>query len=510
MKLKFNIYIILMLIISTASCEDDIDLSPINSVDADSFYTTAQNLNAGLFGIYDGLQLNGMFGDQVLLDGLSDNCIVDDVFRPDVGTFAAGNQVEVAGSFIDFYQDPYVVIQRANLLLDNADGIDGITTNDLALVKAEARSLRALAYMKLVYLFGDVPLITTSISREESLEISRTDRDTIVTFILEEFADASSILGSSSSDGRLTSQAVLGFHSKVMLYEARLGNKTWAEALTAINNAVTAADAGGHLLVDTDNPDIDYKSLFTESGEANSEFIFSVKFNSIDLSDSFQERYSWDAGVLVMYAHQNFVDAFNYADGTEYDPADNTFVGRDPRLSVNVMHEGLTFNGLTYNGTDEGGFVGSNSPGSATNLFMYKFVTTDFTASFNLGTLDMPVLRYADLLLMQAEALNETGANGLTALNLVRDRAGLPSLVGLTQDGIRDEIVHERRVELAFEGQRWFDLVTLGLANDAINAIVEEAEFVDRGFTANRNELLPLPQIEIEANPNLTQNQGYN
>ncbi|MEP5339022.1 MAG: RagB/SusD family nutrient uptake outer membrane protein [Algibacter sp.] len=510
MKLIIKIYVLLMLI-TTVSCNDDnIELAPINSVDADSFYTTVQNLNAGLYGIYDALQLEGMYGEQVLLDGLSDNCIVDDTFAPDIATFAAGNQVEVSRTFIDLYQDPYVLIQRANLLLDNADGITGISSNDLAVIKAEARGLRAIAYMRLVYLFGDVPFTTTSIGRDESLQIARTDRDTIIDFIIAEFADAATILDSTSSDGRLTSQAVLGLHARVMLYEARFGNKTWGDALNAINASIAAANSGGHALVDTDTPENDYKSLFTESGESNSEYIFSVKYNSIDLSNSYQERYSWQAGVLLMYVHQNFADAFDYADGSDYNPADNTFVGRDPRLSVNVMHEGLTFDGLTYNGTDVGGFVGGNSPGTATNLFLYKFISTDFSSAFNLGTLDVPVLRYADLLLMQAEALNETNADGHAPLNLVRDRAGLPELVGLSQGDLRDEIIHERRVELAFEGQRWFDLATLGLA-DVINDIVEEAEFVDRGFTPNRNELLPIPQIELEANPNLLpQNQGYN
>ncbi|CAN0602081.1 unnamed protein product, partial [Ectocarpus sp. 12 AP-2014] len=226
-----------------------------------------------------------MYGEQVLLDGLSDNCIVAPNFAPDVFNFAAGNQVEVAASFIDNYQDAYVLIQRANLLLDNADGVDGIPSSDLELIKAEARGLRALAYMKLVYLFGDVPFITTSISRDEALQISRTSRDTVIEFVLDEFVAVAAILGTTSSDGRLTRQAILGLHAKVMLYEARIGNKTWADALTAINDAIAVADSGGHDLFDTDTPTNDYKSLFTEANEGNSEFIFSVKFNSIDLSN---------------------------------------------------------------------------------------------------------------------------------------------------------------------------------------------------------------------------------
>ena len=507
MKSLIKIYTLLFFV-SIISC-DSLDLEPINSVNSKSFYTTPENLNTGLYGVYDALQLKGMYGYQVLLDGLSDNGISITNFAPDVTSFVAGQQVEAVNFFKSIYLDNYVLIQRANLLLDNADGIVGVTSSDLATIKAETRALRAIAYMKLAYLFGDAPFYTTSITREEALEISRTSRNTIIDFVLAEFVDAAAVLSSSSINGRLTKQAVLGLGAKVMLYEARIGNQSWVDASTAITVAITAANNGGHSLIDTNSPASDYQSLFTETGEGNSEFIFSVKNNSNDLGRSHKEDYSWQAGALVMYIHQNMADAYDYADGTDYNPADDTYVGRDPRLSVNIMHEGLTFGGLTYNGTDSGGFVGANSPGTATNLFLNKFITTDFTETFNEGSLDIPVLRYADLLLMQAEALNETGGDGHIALNTVRDRAGLPALSGLSQSALRDEIIHERRVELAFEGQRWFDLVTLGIADSVINGIVEENASIDRGFTPNRNELLPIPQTEIEANPNLTQNQGY-
>jgi hypothetical protein len=499
----------LLIFMTNISCED-LSLVPLNSVPPSTFYANKNNLNAGLYGIYDALQSGALFGDPLRLAALSDNGISDFNSAPDVTAFAAGEQVEVTGSFQGIYQGSYVLIQRANLLLDNVDGVVGVTTSELTIIKAEARALRALAYMKLVYLYGDVPFMTNSVTRDEALEISRTDRNSVVDFILTEFAEAASDLNTSAAaDGRLTKQAVLGFRAKVMLYEARMGNQSWADASTAITAAVTAADTGGHGLVDSDSPASDYQSLFTEAGQGNSEFIFSVKNNSTDLGVSNEESYSWQAGRLIVYVHQNLADAYDYADGSDYNLTDNTYVGRDPRLSVNIMHEGLTFNGMIYDGTDGGDFVGRNSIGTATNLFIQKFVTTDFSTSFNTGTLDIPVLRYADLLLMQAEALNETGADGHIALNLVRNRAGLPALSGLSQSNLRDEIIHERRVELAFEGQRWFDLITLGIADNVINSIVEERVDIIRGFTPNRNELIPIPQTEIGLNPNLVQNPGY-
>jgi len=510
MKELIKICLLLVFMVNI-SCDNTLDLQPVNSTTPEIFYTTPANLESGLYGIYDALQLGGMFGNQVLLEGMSDNCITDVNFAPDLAPYANGDKFDSAENFKNLYLDAFVLIQRANLLLDFADGIDGITSTDLATIKAEARALRAMAYMRLVYFFGDVPFIDSFASRDEVLQLSRTSRSTVISFVLAEFADAAAVLNTTAAaDGRLTKQAVLGLRAKVMLYEARMGNETWANASTAINAAVSAADSGGHGLVDTDTPLSDYQSLFTEANEGNSEFIFSVRNSSTDAGISFLERYSWSAGTLVLYIHQNLADTYDYADGTTYLPADDTYVGRDPRLSTNIMHEGLTFDGNTYDGTDGGGFVGGNSFSTATNLFMYKFNTTDFNSNFNEGTLDIPVLRYADLLLMQAEAMNEvTGGTGIAALNAVRDRAGLPELVGLSQSDLRDEIIHERRVELALEGQRWFDLITLGIADSVINAIVEENVTVNRGFTVGRSELLPIPQTELGLNPNLTQNQGY-
>lgn len=507
-----NKLMLLMLFISI-SCNDKLELTPENSIPSDAFYSNADNLRAGLFGIYDALQERGVV-TLPILEGMSDNVITSTVFAPDIAAYAAG-QSFVAGdnrSVEYMYGSNYRLIQRANLLLDNIDGVPAITNDERELIRAETKTLRSYAYMNLTYLFGDVPLITSFSEINEILNVSRNPKSGVITFILKELEEAANELSTSPAvDGRLTKQAALGLRARVMIYEARLGNVTWAQALSAVNSAITAANDGGNGLINTGNPSADYQSIFTESNEGNEEFIFSVKNDAIDLgSDNMMDRYSWQAGLLLSYIHQNLADAYPYADGTAYEPIDNTFVGRDPRLSANIMHEGLTFRGVTYDGTDAGGFVSANSVGTATNLFNYKFITTDYSSTWNEGSLDIPILRYADLLLMQAEALNETGGDAYPPLNAVRNRSGLPSLSGFTQSDLRDAIILERRLELALEGLRWFDLITLGIAEQTINNIQEERADIIRDFVVGRNELLPIPQSELDLNPNLApQNQGY-
>lgn len=512
MKNLFIKISLLSLLVFFSSCSEELELEPVNSVTVDGFYTDANNLRAGLYGIYDALQNTGV-SSFPRLEAMSDNCISDDNFVPDIFAYASGVSFTTRQnrSMEFFYRDNYVLIQRANLLLDNIDEIPALTDDERKAIRSEARALRAYSYMNLTYLFGGVPLLTKFTERDATLEVSRASRDEVIQFVLNEFAESADGLQTSPlSEGRLTKQAVLGLRARVMVYEARLGNQTWTNTLTAVNTAITEANNGGNGLVDTDNPIIDYQSIFTEANEGNAEYLFSIRNNNVDRGGYTFGNYSWQAGVLLTYIHQNLADAYPYADGSEYNPSDNTYVGRDPRLSTNIMHEGLSFDGMTYDGTDFGGFVGANALGTATNLFHYKFVTTDFTSTLNEGSVDLPIIRYADLLLMQAEAFNETGGNAYPPLNAVRDRAGLPPLNGLSQEELREAITLERRLEFAGEGLRWFDLVTLGIAEDVINNIQEERNDINRGFTTGRNELLPIPQTELDLNPNLSQNPGYN
>ena len=130
--------------------------------------TNATNLNAGLYGIYDALQLRGICGIPEF-EGMSDNCISDKAFLPDVYAYAAGEKIVATSTVERMYRDNYVLIQRANLLLDKIDGIDGVTDADRKVIRAEAKALRAFSYMRLAYLFGGVPLLKTFTDRQEIL-----------------------------------------------------------------------------------------------------------------------------------------------------------------------------------------------------------------------------------------------------------------------------------------------------------------------------------------------------
>lgn len=253
-----------------------------------------------------------------------------------------------------------------------------------------------------------------------------------------------------------------------------------------------------------------FEALFALANIDNKEILFAVKNNDLDRGPNLFTYFAAGGGNLSVSVHGNLVNDFYCTDGLPitssplYNPA-SPYTNRDPRLKASITTPGDTY----LAGTQLRPFNGNLTIGVLQTDFAIKKLTTLSSLVQNQGQLDVPLLRYADLLLMQAEAENEV--NGPTtiaysAINKVRARAGVAKVTdGLTKADFKNEVIHERRVELAFEGQRWFDLVTLGIANQKINAIGE----LGRKFTPNQQELFPIPQTERDLNPNLTQNKGY-
>ena len=502
------------------NCSDDfLERLPEDTLSPETFFDDSSNLEAALFGVYDALQNAQSFGYSTELDGISDNTRIDR-FGADLIDFSLGNATadvrDDRGSISNYYAEPYTLIQRANLLLANIDVQGAISEGSRQQIDAEARVLRAIAYFKLVYLFGDVPLITEPLSRSDLLEVTRASREEVIDFIRNELENSSNVLGTSLNPGRINRQTALGFLSKLLVYEARLGNVAWSEALVSLNNTVQACESAGHDLFifgDGSDGNANYTQLFYEANEDNQEIIFAVKNNELDGGRGGFTTLSIAVNTHNVTVHTNLVDNYYTIDGLPitdpgsiYDPT-NPFENRDPRLKSSILTPGDVYPDdtgefLPYEGIP-------TNPTLLTDFAYKKIVTRDGLNLVNVNALDGIMLRYADILLMLAEAENEVnGPSGTAynAVNRVRQRAGMPGFqLGLSAAEFRLEVLHERRIELVFEGQRWFDLVTLRIADQIINNINE----LERAFVTNQQELLPIPQSEIDLNSNLSQNPGY-
>jgi hypothetical protein len=515
MKLKY-LFLITTILALTACNKDFLEKKPQDTLPPETFYQNGNNLKTALLGVYDALQNDNNFGKLPDLDGISDNGI-HFRYETELIAFAQGiANANVTQKFATYYQAGYQLIQRANILLDNIKAPGTITQADRDAIEAEARALRALAYMRLVYFYGDVPLITTFTQLADIKSVARSPRAEVINFIITEMRTAADKLANrpyANEKGRFTKQAVLGFRAKVLLYEARLGKKTFADALAAVNEAITIADAANAGLFFSATPtngQANFEGLFALANIDNKEILFAVKNNDLDRGANLYTYFAAGGGNLSISVHGNIVNDFYCTDGlpiasSPLYTAATPYANRDPRLKASITTPGDTYS----TGTQSLAFNGKTTIGVLQTNFAIKKLTTLNGLAQNQGQLDIPLLRYADLLLVLAEAENEV--NGPTniaynAINKVRARAAVANvLAGLSKADFKNEVIHERRVEFAFEGQRWFDLVTLAIANEKINAIGE----LGRKFTPNQQELFPIAQSERSLNQNLTQNTGY-
>lgn len=516
MKIK-HILIVCACFVNFSACEKEfLEKQPQDTLPPETFYANGNNLKTALVGVYDALQKDDNFGKLADLDGITDNGL-HFRYETELIAFAQGiANANVTQKFAKYYQGGYQLIQRANILLDNINAPGTLTQADRNAIEAEARALRAIAYMRLTYLYGDVPLLTQFTPLSEILKVSRNPKSEVVDFISNELKIASDKLTNrpaNNEKGRLTKQAVLAFRAKVLLYEARLGNRPFSDALAAVKEALQTADGAGAGLYYSSTPNnglANYEGIFALANVDNKEILFAAKNNELDRGVNLYTFFAAGGGNLSLSVHDNLVQDFYCIDGLPitksllYD-AKSPYANRDPRLKASISYPTETFS----TGTQLLPFNGKVTIGVLQTNFAIKKLTTLNGLAQNQGQLDVPLMRYADVLLMLAEAENEV--NGPTkvayeAINKVRTRAGVANVIpDLDKTSFRNEVIHERRVEFAFEGQRWFDLVTLKIANQKINAVGE----LGRKFTSNQQELFPIPQSERDLNTNLTQNPGY-
>ncbi len=468
------IYIIIIatLFIGLASCgEDFLNPSPTANISATGYYLTEAQLESGVISMYDGIQgvnststndNHGIQREFYLTEMRSDNTKTKSS-EGESAQFESYAVQSTNGIITDYYRSMYDVIFRANTVLENID----VANTKRAQFEGEAKFVRAYAYFNLVRLFGDVPLLDRVVDPlEVDIQFTRVSASTIYGLIV---SDLTAAVGSLDNSFR-TRASKAGAQAMLAKVHLTLGNYSEARSMC---EAVMGAGYG---------LEPNFKDVFYNEG--NNEVIFSIGF----VSDDFLDSQNYSAEMLNAVGRTTGV---NYVTA-EAKAALDAIGGNRAKYSYRQDALQPLFDQVVKylpNGDASLGIVATSS---------------DPTLAGN----DWIVIRYADVLLMHVEAImgggpNTTDGSAIASFKAVRDRAGIADpILEVTKEALLDE----RRVELAFENHRLFDLIRFGLAIDVLSGYA-----ADNGFSFSGTDLLlPIPQREIGlSNGLLTQNPGY-
>lgn len=510
-----KIFLALHIILLAGCTKNFLNSRPSDQLSDANFWQSDADALSGVTAIYDQMQHNyQIYGYNPLADGMTPNAWIWSDYLEGYDQVAKGNLLPTLTTPVnDKWVQLYNGIYKANLALEKIPGVrmDETLKNRLM---GEAQFLRALFYFNLADYYGGVPLIQQTLQLGAELP-GRNTRKEVLDFIVAECDNAAKVLPAAydnANTGRATLGAALTLKVKALLLD-----KQYPQAAAAAKQVI---DMGQYHLYDN------YGTMFTEvAAENNSEVIFDVQYAAPGLGEGspmdgfLAPRNSFGKGWDQAYPTQNLVDSYEMTNGkmiTEpgsgYDAA-HPFDNRDPRLDYTIIRPGSSWKGMTYDNIQVAGakstFIG---------YLPRKYVLT--VDGFNWGDspLNYIVFRYADLLLMYAEAENEaSGANGNVygAINEVRARKGVnmpPVPAGKSKEQMRDIIRHERRIELAFEGIYYSDIRRWGIAKQLMDGAVIKTmtgQQLDVRHFVDALYLWPVPQGEIDLNPKLEQNPGY-
>lgn len=503
MRSKPYIVIILSTLILAGCKEDMVNLIPITSSSTAGFYKTGQDMINAINAAYGTLQSGAAAGNEFMFGDVTtdDAQAVSGLYAQGHGDFdnyTSSVSSSNAGQVSNRWTGCYSGISRVNIILNRIDAIQ----MDAALksrIIGEAKFLRAYYYFNLVKVFGSVPLVLEEITTpDQAYTYGRDTTAEIFTQIQKDLTDAAATLPPSYSGtdvGRATSGAAKGMMARVLIWQ-----KKFSDAAPLLQSIITTQSPGTYDLLP------DYSDIFKSANSNNKEILFAVQYapNSVALGESGNPVGSFNPGSIDTLSKIGFLgnnadqptqDLFDF-----YDPDD---LRRDANIRYSVV-------------------------GGVPTAYCNKYISPGVTNSNENGT-DYPVLRYADILLMYAECLNEGGDPGaaLPYINKVRQRAfgnnthdlqmgdpGNTATYVADQAAMRDRIIDERRMELAFEGLRFFDLVRTDRLVSVMNAYFARYNLMLNGTViviGNNNKLFPVPLTQINLNPGkITQNPGYN
>lgn len=520
---KYSLYAVLLLFITSCS-SDFLDRNPLDQPSNEAFWNTEKDALAAATGCYEGWY---SMDEVVYFD-----CASDNAYNPYVWE---NWQVQAAGyaTAADPGQNymKYDKITRCNNFLANIDRPE-MSEEVRSRLTAEVRFLRVWHYFLKVTLYGDVPLITEVLDVDNS-NLPRDPKSEVVRFILDELTAIAPELPESytgENTGRVTKGAALTLKARMEIFEGDYAAcAATCEQIMKLNYSLFP----------------DYRGLFRIANVNNAEVIMDVQY---------VENLAKNAILGVMPPAsvggwssidptQSLVDAYECMDGKTiseskvYDPKE-PYKNRDPRLEATIIYPGCLYEGKYFNSIDAkdpNGDYYAPYGRSKTGYHPRKYIDNlaDYADMWNTG-MNAIVMRYAEVLLMYAESKveqNQIDASVYEALNAIRTRAGLQEVdqtVYNNQSKMRELVRRERRVELAMEGLRWFDIcrwkigeevmpgqvygALLGTVNPetgALNLTNERIKTEVRLFDPAKHYLWPIPQSVIDATPAIKQNPGY-
>ncbi|MFW0717228.1 RagB/SusD family nutrient uptake outer membrane protein [Pedobacter sp. N23S346] len=469
----------------TASCKKDfLNVPPQAQQPSVTFWQNQDDALKGVNAIYANLRSwNNVAFNAIAIESTGSDEADKGSTPTDATFFNLYDQFTVTsthGTLQDFWTGQYQNINLCNQVLDNVPNIN----MDAALKArylAEAKFIRAYSYFRLVRAYGRVPLRLNIPKDNTEYNIPQAERSAVYAQIEKDLTEAATALPQSygAADlGRATRGAALGMRAKVAMYQ----NK-WSDVLALTNQVM---GLGYDLFPD-------FEKGFRTQNENSVESLFEVQAELVqNNADASNSQYSQVQGVAGFMGW-----GFN----TPSAELAAAFEPGDPRRDATILFRGET--------TPQGDLVPTSVPNERYNQKSYVPFNTR-VSGFNEGAQqNFRVLRFADVLLMNAEAANELGnpSQALTSLNRVRRRARgtnaaiLPDVTTTDQTALRNAIWRERQVELAMENDRYFDVIRQGRAAQV---------FGPKGWRANKNEVWPIPQVEIDLSGGLlTQNPGY-
>lgn len=529
-----------MLVILSSGCKK-LEQVPADKFTDANYWTTAEKANSMLNTAYSQIYKSDYFFTN---EAMSDNAYNGRGDAEGAASIAAGTYDPSLNRFKTEWSDHYKGIKTSNLILQNIDRVTTLPDGLKNRMKAEAKFLRAFQYFQLMTWFGDVPLLSKDIGIEEALNISKTPRTEVLNFILAELNECENLLpintGYPAADrGRITKGAVLALKARIMLYEG-----SWSEVIKACE-AVMGNTNGTYDLFPS------YEGLFLQENEFNSEVILDVQYEPVSRTwGNFNDLLPLSVGGRLnnIAPTQELVDSYLMINGKKiresganYDEND-PYKNRDPRLTHTIVYhlypwkkdDGTIKTIYTKPGTDPDlGKADEYSPGSSaspTGYYLRKYYDPKHGNNFISG-LNLMLIRYADILLMYAEAKAELGQMNETIWNQtirrLRSRAGFTDPAALNFNataGNAEQIQivrNERRTELAMEGLRIFDIRRWKISEEVLNGWAHGARFgtpdIDNGyiranqrtFDKSKHYLWPIPRDERQLNPNLGQNPGW-